>query len=370
MTTNALLKQQRARRRQAGLSLIEMMVSLTLGLMILSGVLVVFANSSAARSEVERTSRQIENGRYASDLLSDDIRLAGLYGELNVGLLAAPAALPADPCALAVADWVSAIPVHVQGYDNNGFVSANCSLTNRKANTDVLVVRRTRACTDGVAGCSAAGLPFFQVSLCETEVATPYKLDVSTAAFNLHKKGCTVTADKREYYVHIYFVSTDNGAGEPVPTLKRLELTSDLTKCQAPPPAGTNVCWVAVPLVEGIEEFQLEYGLDTDNDGNPNAVDSNGDGTADSVYIADPNTYPVGAPTPLPNWMNVVTIRFHVLARNLETSPNYIDTKVYSLGTDAAGSAITVGPRNDGYRRHVYSGLVRIANVSGRRDTP
>jgi type IV pilus assembly protein PilW len=366
MTTDLLF---RPRRRQAGLSLIEMMVSLTLGLMILSGVLVVFANSSAARSEVERTSRQIENGRYAADLLSDDIRLAGLYGELNVGLLAAPPALPADPCALSVADWTSAMPVHVQGYDNNGFASANCALTNRKANTDVLVVRRTRACVDG-AGCAAAGLPYFQVSLCATEIATPYKLDVSTGAFNLHKKNCTTTADKREYYVHIYFVSTDNGAGESIPTLKRLELTSDLTKCQVGPPAGSNVCWVAVPLVEGIEEFQLEYGLDTDGDGNPNAVDSNGDGTADAVYIADPNTYPVAAPTALANWMNVVTVRFHVLARNLEASPNYTDTKVYSLGADAAGAAITVGPRNDGVRRHVYSGLVRIANVSGRRDTP
>ena len=70
--------------RQFGLSLIELMVSVTLGLLILSGVLVVFVNTSAARNEVERTSRQIENGRYASELLTEDLRLAGFYGELNV----------------------------------------------------------------------------------------------------------------------------------------------------------------------------------------------------------------------------------------------------------------------------------------------
>ena len=52
------------RRHQSGLSLIELMVSVTLGLLILSGVLVVFVNASAARNEVERTSRQIENGRF------------------------------------------------------------------------------------------------------------------------------------------------------------------------------------------------------------------------------------------------------------------------------------------------------------------
>jgi type IV pilus assembly protein PilW len=369
MTANSLFQQYRPRQRQGGLSLIEMMVSLTLGLMILSGVLVVFANSSAARSEVERTSRQIENGRYASDLLSDDIRLAGFYGEYNIALLAAPGAL-ADPCALTVAAWTSTLPVAVQGYDENGFVSANCSLTNRKANTDVLVVRRTRACTDGVAGCTAAGLPFFQASLCATEVATPYKLDLSTAAFGLRKKNCTTSADKREYYVHIYFISTDNGAGQAIPTLKRLEMTSDLTKCQVAPPAGVNVCWTEVPLVEGIEEFQLQYGLDTDGDGNPDALDSDGDGTADGVYIANPNTYPIAAPTPVASWMNVVTVRFNILARNLEASTNYLDTKTYSLGIDAAGAAITVGPKGDAFRRHVYSGLVRVANVAGRRDTP
>ena len=37
-------------RRQAGLSLVELMVSVTLGLIVLSGVLMVFANSSASRS--------------------------------------------------------------------------------------------------------------------------------------------------------------------------------------------------------------------------------------------------------------------------------------------------------------------------------
>ena len=67
------------RFRQAGISLVELMVSITLGLMILSGVLVVFVNTSAARNEVEKTSRQIENGRYASEVLSEDLRLAGFY---------------------------------------------------------------------------------------------------------------------------------------------------------------------------------------------------------------------------------------------------------------------------------------------------
>ena len=114
-----------SRRRQAGLSLVELMVSITLGLLILSGVLVVFVNTSAARNEVERTSRQIENGRYAAELLSEDIRLAGFYGELNVGS-PATLALPADPCSLLPGDWAEWMPIHLQGYDEGGGFSREC----------------------------------------------------------------------------------------------------------------------------------------------------------------------------------------------------------------------------------------------------
>jgi type IV pilus assembly protein PilW len=337
------------RSRQAGLSLVELMISITIGLMILSGVLVVFANSSASRSEVERTSRQIENGRFASDLLWDDIRLAGFYGELNVGNLAAPGALPADPCSLAVADWNNWMPVQLQGYDNGGFTSANCTLTNLKAGTDVLVVRRARACVAGVSGCDAAvaNQPYLQVALCATQT-TAYVLGLQgSTTFDRQLKDCTTASGLRQYYVHIYYISTDNGAGNAnMPTLNRLELT------------GTG--WTRVPLVEGIEQFQLQYGIDTNGDGNPD------------VYVADPNNYPVGSCTgncPLTNWMNVVTVQFHLLARNLDPSPNYTDTKTYHLGVDVNGASIDVTP-SDSYHRHTYSGLIRVQNVAGRRDTP
>jgi type IV pilus assembly protein PilW len=339
-----------SRRRQAGLSLVELLVSITLGLLVLSGVLVVFVNASAARNEVERISRQIENGRYASELLGEDLRLAGFYGELTG--ISAPGALPADPCSTTPGDWQSWIPIHLQGYDEAGFASANCALTNLKANTDVLVVRRASTCPAGIAGCDAAasGKPYLQVSLCATQVAPNYKLGLEgTETFDMQKRTCLTTAlaNKREYLARIYFIATDNGAGQNIPTLKRLELT------------GSG--WSTVPLVEGIEELQLHYGLDTNGDGQPD------------VYVANPNDYPAAAcagTCPRDNWMNVVTVQYHLLARNLDTSPGYNEgTKKYVLGNDAAGNPIERTP-GDGYRRHVYTGLVRVANPAGRRDTP
>jgi type IV pilus assembly protein PilW len=343
-------------RRMSGLSLIELMVAIALGLIILAGLITVFVNSSAARNEVERTGRQIENGRYAVDILTDDLRLAGFFGEMNpitaneTFSIPVPSAMP-DPCSTTPADWGPALYVHLQGYNaSNG--SLSCMPASYKAGTDVLVVRRVRACAAGVGGCEAvdADKPYLQVSLCSTESpVTPYVLDLGSVSPTLKLKDCSTLAGQRQYLVNIYFISTDNGTGagpcpgnpECVPTLKRLEFAAD----------GT---FAETTLVEGIEQINIEYGIDTNDDGVPDA------------YTTDPTNYPTGCSpcASVTNWRNVMTARFFVLARNIDVSPGYTDNKTYTLGSTV------VGPFNDGYRRHIYASLVRITNPAGRRDTP
>ncbi len=354
-------------RSMAGLSLIELMVSITIGLIILTAVSLVFVNASSSRAEIERTSRQIENGRYAIDLLSDDLRVAGFYGELSVSSLTAtgtpavinPPTAPIDPCSTTAADWNNAIPLHLQGYDAGATstdtvavdvlyaaTSPAClpSSLNFQPGTDVLVLRRARTCLAGVGGCDAAasGKPYIQVSLCATETASHVLGLQGTATFNLTKKDCSTAADKRQYYVNIYYVSADNGAGSTTPTLNRLEFTGS--------------AWTKSPLVEGIEQFNVQYGLDTDGDGAPD------------VYVDNPNDYPSGcsAACRATNWFNVVTVKLYVLARNLDSTPGYTDTKSYQLG----GLAYTPATADQKYRRHVYTALVRVSNPANRRDTP
>src|SRR5687768_3121033 len=90
--------------RHAGFSLIELMVSTTIGLVVLAALATVFANTSAARAELDRSSQQIDNGRYAVDLLTEDLQIAGYFGELNVTSLVVPGAMP-DVCSTTPADW-------------------------------------------------------------------------------------------------------------------------------------------------------------------------------------------------------------------------------------------------------------------------
>lgn len=333
--------------RGAGFSLVELMVSMTIGLILLATLLVVFANASTARGELERSSRQIENGRYAVELLSDDLRIAGYFGEVNVGALAAPAVVP-DPCSTTPAEWAAAMPIHVQGYDV-GFGAPACIPADIKPNTDILVVRRAKTCVAGVAGCepATAGKPYVQSTLCSNEMP-PYAVGrFGATAFTLKRKDCTTAAALREYLVNVYFISSNNRRGQNIPTLMRLELTGS--------------AMAQIPLVEGIEEFNVEYGMDNDGDGQPDA------------YTGDPANYTYAGCTTctsVNNWTNVVTAQIHVLAQSPEPSPGYIDTKIYSLGLDAAGNPINVGPKNDAFRRHVYGSMVRIVNPAGRRDRP
>jgi type IV pilus assembly protein PilW len=341
----------------AGVSLIELMVGITLGLLILAGLASVFANTSRSRTELERTSRQIENGRYAMEILGDDLRMAGFYGEFSVNTLAVPAALP-DPCSTDPTVWAQAIRVAVQGYDT-GTSAPACMPANVKANTDIIVVRRTAGCQAGVSGCSAATSQqaFFQAAKCGTQVAatnTSYILNRFGQTFDRQLKDCATNAGMRRYFVNIYYISTQNDQGTSIPTLKRLELndTSD----------GFN----EVTLVEGIEQMNIEYGVDYTG-----STACSADGQPDA-WTADPTNFtPTGCTgSDVINWSNVVAARINILARNTEASPTYTDNKTYTLGLDAAGNPVTVTNPNDNYHRHAYNTVVRLVNVSQRRELP
>lgn len=342
------------RRAMLGVSIVEIMIALTLGMIVLAALATFFASTSAARQELERTSRQVENGRFAIELISDDLRLAGFYGEYTLNVANAsniPTVWP-SPCSFTDADWKTALYMPIQAYDN-GLGAPGCLPGNLKPGTDVIVVRRTATCEAGVGNCDAVkpNHAYFQVSKCPTETPstdTVYRLGV-IGSINFEKtlRDCTTRAGLREYIVRMYYIATDNGLGANIPTLTRLEMT------------GTST--TSTPMVEGIEEMNIEYGIDWD-----------GDGIADG-YTADPNNYVPAACgalcTAQVNWANIVTTRVYVLARNIDPSPNWTDTKRYYLGRDVNNGEVVFSP-GDAYKRHVYSALVRVVNQAERREAP
>ncbi len=221
-------EQSLAPLRQRGLSLVELMVSVTIGLLILAALVALFVNTSGNNREMARANSVIENGRLAIQLLESDIVHAGFWGGSIPDYdnqtaddrvpTDVPTAVP-DPClAYSTANWNVAyrrnlIGLPVQVYDDDSVCGAGAGdvVVGKAPDTDVLVVRHVETCVPGEGGnCEADvnGKLYFQVALCLAEMTTtPYILgSTGTTPFALHKRDCTEIADKRKFVSSIYFI--------------------------------------------------------------------------------------------------------------------------------------------------------------------
>lgn len=334
----------------------ELMISLTIGLVLLAGVTTLIVKQSSTRDELDKSSRQIENGRYAIQLLRDDIEHAGFYGEYSP-----PATTvyneAVDPCVADNAGWVPAtpeVPVGIFGYA--GAAADPSCVTNRKAGTAILVIRRTASDEPIAAASATAGTTYLQVSRCDQDPSvSPFVMAAS--GFSLRKKDCLTPALLRKYIVRIYYVSTCNvcgTGGDTVPTLKMVEFTDGALTGALP----------TLPMVEGIEDMQFDYGVDTTGDGAPDS------------YTRTPAAG---------QWKDVMAVRVNVLARNNDPTVGYVDAKSYRLSGISTVAAVgpfnaapyTLSPACGGtasypqlcnYKRHAFNQLVRVINPSGRRE--
>ena len=165
-----------------GMSLVELMTGITIGMLILAAMAVLFANNSAARNEIERTGQQIENGRFAFQLLRDDIHLAGyFYGYTGGARQFTEACVPRNGVALnaTALGWQVApprTPLPIQGYAAGDTPASETCISNQKANTDVLILRsvETSAISVGSAAISSNANDYFmQTSACADVAIDP-----------------------------------------------------------------------------------------------------------------------------------------------------------------------------------------------------
>ncbi len=445
-----------ALRRQRGLSLIELMVAVAISLVILLALVTVFVNTSRNNAELARTSSQIENGRFAMQLLQGELAHAGFWNTHvpqfdDLTLVSIPSDVPGavpDPClAFNPTNWTNdyksqLIGIAIQAYDA---VPAGCAtvITDKQPNSDVLVVRHAETCVAGSGGNCAAdttGALYFQNSQCMAEASAAaqtgsssntiklaatasavddayngmrlriisgagagqarditaysgagktatvspawttipdatsvYSLDpvLATSGFNLKKRDCTTAADKRKFSSTIYYVRTwANTQGDGIPTLVQSKF--DLVSGVLAHPATVT------PLIEGIEALRVELGVDNLSDAgsavnftqavawaNTSVLTSptnRGDGNADGAYVH----CSTAAPCSVDQLMNTVAVKLFLVARARERSAGYVDNKTYTLGS----ATWSVPSADTGFRRHVFSGAVRLTNISGRRETP
>jgi type IV pilus assembly protein PilW len=339
---------------QAGLTLIEFMISIALGMIVVAALAMLIGNQSSARSEIDRAGRLIENGRYAITAIVEDAQMAGYWGEITAAP-AVPASVP-DPCSATLANIQAAMGLHVQGYDSSVFSTTTLTCTpNWKSGTDVFVVRRADPDSSDVLTGGATDLAkltngqmYLQTGLASA-TGTVFSSVVAAGAsasnattFTLVKKDGSIAAP-RKLLVHIYYVATcdvcTGSSADTIPTLKRAELGAA---------GGATVMGTPVTIAEGVENLQFDYGLDSDGDGAPDGTD----GSSATFSLTD--------------WSNVMSARIYLLARSTETSQGFTDGKTYTMG-----SAGTISPSagTTAYARHLFVQSVRLVNASLRRSS-
>lgn len=68
---------------QKGLTLIELMIAMLLGVFLIGGILQIFISTKQSYRMQENLSRLQENGRFAMDFIARDMRMTGYWGCLN-----------------------------------------------------------------------------------------------------------------------------------------------------------------------------------------------------------------------------------------------------------------------------------------------
>jgi type IV pilus assembly protein PilW len=401
MTAPACIRFERRRRvrtAEAGVGLVEVLVSITIGLVIIAALVGLFLGTSRNNREMATANSMIENGRFAIAVLEEDILHGGFLGPYvpdfdNTTSSAVPVEVPTavpNPCTVYAswdADFVTGLlAIPVQAYESNAFCTS--VVTDAVADSDVVVVRHAETCVSGTAGPPVVpGDPgcadltdnrlYLQATQCATETGTTRLLTLLgdatdvPATFGLHKRDCTTMADLRRFLSHIYYVRDYAvTAGDGIPTLVRAELDT-----VSPGTAPTHQ--TPVPLVEGVDAIRIEFGIDdVSRTGDPvdytvaidwedpdvkTSATNRGDAIPDGDYVRCTTL----APCTVDQLMNVTSVKLWVLARSREETRGYRDTKTYELGT-----AGTVGPFDDAFKRHVYTATIRLPNVAGRRERP
>jgi type IV pilus assembly protein PilW len=361
---------------QRGVTLIELMVALVLGLLLMAGAVQIFVSNRATYAFNEGFSRLQENGRYALDTLNFNVRMAGHLGCLStvnvinnlngpnnvafnfaegirgyeaVGTTPGQTLAPAssDPAnSNSAADWAPALPAALVGAAIPG--------------SDVLIVRNvspiaasllspfadaTKVYADAVPSDFARGdigivsdcqkASVFQITnVVDSSAGGITSIDVSHVAAGA-PGNLTTNWDTDQQYsagaqlmrgeTWIYYVGASNG-GPPALFQQRLQ-TDDAT---------TTSALVPEELADSVETMQVRYGVDT-----------NDDGTVDVYQTADA----------VANWARVVTVRIGLVVRSPDEYGTEVDTK-----NDYDVNETLFNPVDDRRVRQVFTTTVAIRN--------
>ena len=308
--------------------MIEMMISIAIGLMIIAALVGVLTSSASSSKTNDTTSELQSNGRYALNHLQRELHHAGYRGYLaakpssaawTTGAIANECQFTGDPAN----SFVKNIRQGVWGHNDNTTnpFAGNC-LPNTKfdtsINSDILVIRR------------AAVMP----TLAASAVAASYYLHSAYDSLTLQNGSSlpvsnNTGAENFALQVYVYYIGKDDNDAT-IPALRRVTLVGASMQDEM--------------VVSGIEQMQFEYGITTKS------------GTVESTqYFTADNIAGTPGATGATAWDSVNSVRIWLLARNAKQEAGYQNSQTYAMSA-------TNYPVVDGFRRQLFNTVVQLRN--------
>ncbi|WP_444906465.1 PilW family protein [Microbulbifer sp. SSSA008] len=136
---------------QRGISLVELMVSMTVGLVLMAGVSQLFLSSAVTFTTQQAMARVQETGRLAIDFISEDVRMAGYVGCMSVANVSDDGAFKNLLNNSETPLYNFALPA--EGIDND---EINASYPSHSGESDVLLLRSANGTSVAASGYSAS----------------------------------------------------------------------------------------------------------------------------------------------------------------------------------------------------------------------
>ncbi len=327
---------------QRGLSLVELMVALSIGTFLLAGAITVFGKTRDLYRTNDAAARLQETARYAMSTIEADLRMANYWGLMSRADLIenGPALDPANPPAVdpgyalpaelapyagainqCGAMWAVKLPAYVEA--NNDAYGYNCAAFGAAMpGSDQLTIRRasTQIIAAGALAASAGQI----------------KLQTSRVQGSLFASGALPAgylpplSETRALIANGYYVDQNSDERAGTPSLRRKQLDV----------AGGATVLGDLQIVPGVENLQIEFGADLDQDQNAD-------------YFVQPNAA-------IPAGDQIVAVRVWLLVRAEQPEVGFIDGRTYDYASRTGPAVYTPA---DGFRRVLVSKTVALRNT-------
>ncbi|HSG57900.1 MAG TPA: PilW family protein [Woeseiaceae bacterium] len=317
------------RQQQLGLTLVELMVALAIGSFLMIGAVQIYNQSRQAFVVNESIARVQETATFAMDTIEADLRMASNWGMTSRALSIDGRSIIGDPNPMGLPEpnecgdgWALNIGMAVDG-ENNGYSLACAAEPAAVGNSDVLTVRRA----------SVDPAPMLQAG--RLQIQTTRIQGEIFADGAIPAEFTPVDSSTHNLFVNSYYVANNSELIPGVPTLRRKTLAF----------VGGVQTIEDQEVAPGVENLQVQFGVDVNDDNTVDRYVNPGDG----VYDPNDGAYIPGA--------RVITARIWLVVRGVTAETGIQQVRSFDPGD------VNLGTPNDAYRRMQVSKTILLRNA-------